>query len=164
MAFDLIAAGGPYAPLTDELMLFGRFVGAWDVASTWWDADGSTRQQDGEWHFAWALGGRAVQDVLFGRDAAADQRGTTLRAYDERDGTWHVSWYCPAQAQFVHLVARRDGDGILIEGATTDGASRERWSFDRIEPDAFRWQGRTSEDGGATWRLQQEMHATRQPR
>ena len=65
MAFDLIAAGGPYAPLADELMLFGRFVGAWDVASTWWDADGGARQQDGEWHFAWALGGRAVQDVLF---------------------------------------------------------------------------------------------------
>ena len=164
MAYDLIAAGGPYAPLADELMLFGRFVGAWDVASTWWDADGSTRQQDGEWHFAWALGGRAVQDVLFGRDAAADQRGTTLRAYDERDGTWHVSWYCPARAQFVHLVARRDGDGILIEGATTDGRTRERWSFDHIEPASFRWQGRCSEDGGATWRLQQEMHVTRQPR
>jgi hypothetical protein len=164
MAFDVIAAGGPYAPLADELMLFGRFVGAWDVASTWWDADGGSRQQDGEWHFAWALGGRAVQDVLFGRDAAPDQRGTTLRAYDERDGTWHVSWYCPARAQFVHLVARRDGDGILIEGATTDGRTRERWSFDRIEPASFRWQGRCSEDGGGTWRLQQEMQVTRQPR
>ena len=71
MAFDLIAADGPYAPLADELMLFGRFVGGWDVASTWWDPDGGTRQQDCEWHFAWALGGRAVQDVLFARDAAA---------------------------------------------------------------------------------------------
>ena len=164
MAFDLIAADGPYAPLADELMLFGRFVGAWDVASTWWDVDGGTRRQDGEWHFAWALGGRAVQDVLFARDAPAERRGTTLRAYDERDGTWHVSWYCPGATQFVHLVARADGDAIVIEGATTDGRTLERWSFDRIEPAEFRWQGRCSEDGGATWRLQQEMRVTRQPR
>ena len=32
------------------------------------------------------------------------------------------AWYSPARAQFVHLVARPDGDGIVIEGATTDGA------------------------------------------
>ena len=52
----------------------------------------------------------------------------------------------------------------MIEGATTDGRTLERWSFDRIEPAEFRWQGRCSEDGGATWRLQQEMRVTRQPR
>jgi hypothetical protein len=78
MVLDLIAAAGPYAPLTKELMLYGRFVGTWDVEATWYDGE-EVRRGTGEWHFAWVLGGRGVQDVLYGSGASPDRFGTTLR-------------------------------------------------------------------------------------
>lgn len=64
---------------------------AWDVESTSFQPDGTRRDQLGEWHFAWVLGGRAVQDVLFEKGASPDRYGTTIRAYDDRTDTWHVA-------------------------------------------------------------------------
>jgi hypothetical protein len=160
-AIELLAADGPAPTLAEGLSLFGRFVGSWDVESVVYDLDGSERREPCEWHFAWVLGGRAVQDVLFRAGAPPQQRGTTLRAYDERSGLWHVTWTAPAAGQFVHLVARAVPEGILLEGRTADGRSDERWRFSEIRPDAFTWRGECSLDGGRSWRLQQVMQARR---
>jgi len=63
--FDLISASSPYEDYADKLMLYGQFVGSWDIDATWFDKSGSNRKAKGEWHFAWILGGRGIQDVLF---------------------------------------------------------------------------------------------------
>ena len=157
-AMTLLAADGPYPDLSERLNLFGQFVGSWDIESVEY-IDGGTRNVAGEWHFAWVLGGRGVQDVLFDKGTPPDQRGTTLRCYDERKGVWHVTWMHPFDGVFVNLVARATEDGILLENTASD--RMRRWSFSDIRPDSFVWRGHASFDGGATWVLQQVMQARR---
>lgn len=160
-AISLLTANGPAEDLADKLMLFGRFVGSWDVESTSFRSDGTRQERKGEWHFAWVLGGRAIQDVLFEMGASPDRYGTTIRAYDERTGVWHVSWMAPAWHEYVHLVARAEGDRIVLEGSGPDPNRRERWSFNEIKDDSFLWRGEVSFDEGKTWALEQEIQARR---
>src|SRR5512140_1433402 len=94
-AFELLRGDGPYAPDAEKLMLYGQFVGSWDIAATWFTPDGETRHVTGEWHFAWILGGRGVQDVLFASTHERHQYGTTLRCYDAEQDAWHVTWMQP---------------------------------------------------------------------
>jgi hypothetical protein len=166
---DLLQADGPADDHADELMLFGRFVGSWDVEAEYFHHDGrKAHERNGEWHFGWVLEGRAIQDVLFGppleerrrTGAPADEYGTTIRLYDPQSGTWHMSWYPSVSRNVVHLVARRDGEGILIEGTEDDG-TLDRWTFTDIAPDSFTWSGYESKDGGATWPLVELMRCRR---
>jgi len=114
--FDLVAAEGPYADFKTQLMLYGQLVSSWDIAGIWYEQDGKSRTRKGEWHFAWMLGGRGVQDVLFAIDAPRDQYGITIRCYDAEKDIWHISWMQPYGGEFVHLVGRQDGRNILQEG------------------------------------------------
>jgi hypothetical protein len=161
VAISHLAARGPAEGLADKLMLFGRFVGSWEVESTRFRPDGTRQERAGEWHFAWVLGGRAIQDVLFEKGASPDRYGTTIRAYDDRTGVWHVSWMAPAWHEYVHLVARAVGDRIVLEGMSPDPTRRERWSFNEITEDSFLWRGEASFDDGETWALEQEIRARR---
>ncbi len=159
--FDLIAASGPLAEHAEKLMLYGQFVGAWEVEATWYGQNGRTRTGRGEWHFAWILGGRGVQDVLFGAGASPDRYGTTLRCYDPSLDAWHISWMQPQGGEFVHLLGRQAGEDIVQEGSGSDPARLERWSFTAITPASFLWKGEVSLDNGETWTLEQEMRAMR---
>jgi hypothetical protein len=159
--FTLLPAAGPYPEYTDRLMLYGQFIGAWDMSSEWYERDGQTRSARGEWHFAWILGGRGVQDVIFASGAPADQAGTTLRCYDPAADLWHVTYMQPSAGEFVTLVGRASGDRIVNEGSGTDPDRRERWSFMDIQPDSFTWTGEASTDGGQTWFLEQKMKGVR---
>ncbi len=70
---DVLRAPGAHPDLTDRLMLFGQFVGAWEVTVSTYGMDGATTRVPGEWHFDWALEGRAVMDYSLPRVA---RRGT----------------------------------------------------------------------------------------
>lgn len=145
----------PYEPL----------IGSWDIRSRWFAEDGSTtREAQGEWHFSWILGGWGVQDVLFVTGAPPDQRGTTIRCYDESADCWRAVWMAPRGGEFVSLDARVTADELVQEGEALDGSSRQRWSFSAITATSFVWRGEASTDGGASWRLDQEMHGTLRPR
>ncbi|HXF37403.1 MAG TPA: hypothetical protein VNO17_09510 [Actinomycetota bacterium] len=157
----LLLASGPFDADRDRLMLYGRFVGSWDVEATWF-ADGRPRARNmGEWHFQWILGGRGVQDVLFRAGSPAHSFGTTLRCYESGAGVWHVVWMQPASREFVYLLGWEADDGILQEVQGLPPGRRERWRFTEITPVSFRWLGEVSHDGGATWILEQEMRARR---
>ena len=68
------------------------------------------RRRAGEWHFGWALEGRAIQDVwivpprgeLRHGDAAANVNsyGTTLRVYDPDIDAWRIQWTDPVTRKF----------------------------------------------------------------
>lgn len=160
--FERIAASGPFADLSEKLMLYGQFVGSWDIDATWYEPGGLRRTGKGEWHFQWILGGRGVQDVLFACDAPPDQFGTTLRCYDREMDAWHIAWMQPAGGEFVHLVGRKVGDRIVQEGVSSDPRRRERWSLSEVTASSFLWTGEVSFDDGLTWVLEQEMRAVRQ--
>jgi hypothetical protein len=145
---ELLAADGPDRRLRDKLMVYGQFVGAWSVENRELGSGGEWVEQRGEWHFGWVLGGRGVQDVLFPADAP-EERGSTLRAYDEHQDVWHIAWMAPFWSEFAHQLGRAEGDRIVQEG------SGRRWTFQEITADSFRWTGET--DG----RLVQELRAAR---
>jgi hypothetical protein len=88
--------------------------------------------------------------------APANEYGTTVRLFDPRSGTWQVTWFPSVSLNVMHLVARPDGDGILLEGTEADG-TLDRWTFTEITPNSFTWMGYGSKDGGATWPMIERM-------
>ena len=60
---DALQASGPHPDHGSDLILFGQFVGAWDVDVTNIEPDGTKKELKGEWHFGWVLEGRAIMDV-----------------------------------------------------------------------------------------------------
>ena len=113
----------------EALMLFGQFVGEWDVDWTGyeWDGEQALRER-GESIFGWVLEGRAVQDVWIvpsrgRRDSAGSpegEYGTTIRAYDPLLEAWLATWIGPISRARRTFVARRSGDAIVQEGQTEE--------------------------------------------
>jgi hypothetical protein len=170
-------APGPWPEYANELMLFGQFVGAWDVDVTLFNLDGTVLEEGhAEWCFGWVLEGRAIQDVLIRppRAERADLRrkdpntgetefweyGTTLRVYDPSIDAWRVTWIAPVQGRRANLIARAAGDEIVLDSEERDELW-VRWVFSEISPDSCRWRGSASDDGGQTWLVLQEMQLRR---
>ena len=86
--------------------------------------------------------------------------GTTLRVYDPAIDAWHILWSDPLKQLYVRQIGRAHGEDIVQEGRN-DAGEAIRWSFTGITPNAFRWLGERSSDGGVTWQLQAEFHARR---
>ncbi len=175
----------PTRPLDDALLspaaspdlgelgnLYAGLIGSWDVEVIDYGADESRQTTPGEWHFAWALEGRAVQDVFIVprrgmrsglRTASKGNRyGTTIRFPDPVSGQWLIIWINPANGSVNRLTARREGDAIVQVGTDPDGTVR-RWTFVEIAPERFHWTGEESNDDGATWRKHTEFFACRRP-
>lgn len=167
MFSDLLLAGGPHHDTVDEMMLFGRFIGDWDMHVEFFDSDGHrTSAGPGIWSFGWVLDGRAIQDVLiydsperYPAPPGLRRIGTSLRYYNPADLTWRMTWVGATAGIYLTLVARRTEAGISITGADTDGSPLE-WVFSDITDDSFVWTGRTAAGGGPWW-VEQKMVATR---
>lgn len=167
---DALGADGPSADRIGKMDLYGRFVGSWDLDVRQFSDDGCERRRAGEWHFGWALEGRAVQDVwivpprgtLRRGDAAANVHsyGTTLRIYDPDIDAWRIQWSDPVTRNFLQMIGRAEGRDIVQLGTRTDGQLL-RWSFLEIESESFRWRGEISPDQGASWRVNTEFTARR---
>jgi uncharacterized protein len=165
---DGLFAEGPAPELADQLQLFGQFVGEWECAWTGYPPDGPIQTGTGEIRFAWVLEGRAIQDVWIfpAREERrrlglpSDEYGTTLRFYDASIEAWRVTWIGPVGQHVRTLTARQIGDEIVVEGTDHHGLPL-RWIFSRITNQAFHWRNTVSEDGGHTWRVQEELEARR---
>ena len=167
---DALGADGPSADRAGKMDLYGHFVGSWDLDVTQISDAGVKRQRKGEWHFGWALEGRAIQDVwivpprgeLRGDDAAANVNsyGTTLRVYDASIDGWHIQWTDPVSRNFLQMIGRQQGDDI-VQLATRPDGHLIRWSFLQITPNSFLWRGEVSADNGTTWRINTEFTARR---
>ena len=167
---DALGADGPAADRAGKMDLYGRFIGSWDLNVTQIADDGSQRKRKGEWHFGWALEGRAIQDVWIvpprgeqrSGDAAArvHSYGTTLRVYDPDIDAWRIQWTDPVIRSFLNMIGRAQGDDIVQLGTRPD-AHLIRWSFSEITPESFLWRGEVSADQGAAWRLNVEFTARR---
>ncbi|CAM3391278.1 hypothetical protein KIPE111705_06070 [Kibdelosporangium persicum] len=153
---EIVAAEGPHPEHAAELMLFGQFAGSWDVEVTDHFEDGTTRTMTGEWHFGWALQGRAIQDVWI---VPGREYGMTVRFYDPRISAWRSTWIGPASGYVQQFVARQEGAEIVLSGQQADGRL-VRWIFSSITAESFHWRNVISSDG-QVWRCRQEMNVVR---
>ncbi len=163
-----LLASGPHPEMADKLQLFGQFVGDWEVDWTGYQLDSVIGQTGkGEIHFAWVLDGRAIQDVWIfptredlRRGLAMDEWGSTIRFYDPSIDAWKISWHGPVNHVVRTLTAQLVGDEIWVEGHNLKGQPL-RWIFSQITSQSFHWSNFVSEDGGQTWRMQEELEAHR---
>jgi hypothetical protein len=163
---DALRADGPHPDYADQLMLFGQFVGSWDLDITNMPLGGPITEVKGEVHFAWGLEGRAVVDVWIAPRRSLREGnpqgfyGTTVRFYDPAIDAWRSTWVAPDNGVVMPFIGRHIGDEIVLEGEFTPGMM-SRWTFSEITATTFRWRQIESMDGGATWLTTQEMAARR---
>ena len=167
---EALGAVGPSADRAGKMELYGRFVGSWELDVTQIADDGKKRRRPGEWHFGWALEGRAIQDVWIvpprgeARHGDATLKinsyGTTLRVYDPDIDAWRIQWTDPVSRSFLQMIGRAEGRDIVQNGTRPDGQLM-RWSFSKITSDSFLWRGEISADNGASWRVNTEFIAKR---
>jgi len=163
---DGLSASGPLPALRDQLMLFGQFVGVWDMEVEYYDPTGQrTYQGHWEWSFAWILGGRAIQDVIvdLGTGDAPERTpaGTTIRYFSPVAGRWTVYYLGAVAGVTVQLEGGRSADEtIVLEGAEADG-TLNRWTFSDIRPGSFIWTGLESRQGTDWWRNQRMLGTRR---
>lgn len=160
----------PSPELGEAASLYSSLIGRWDVDIVDYASDGSATATRGEWHFGWALEGRAVQDVLIApprpqRPGLPPPRrgtryGTTVRFYDRGRQAWRIVWINPVSGDVNSLVARRRGAAIVHEGVDDDGTLM-RWMFVEILRDRFRWIGEASNDAGVSWQKRAEFFGRR---
>ena len=84
-AIRRLNAKGASGELKDKLMLFGQFVGDWDIVE-WRNLkeDGFWENSIGEVHWGWILGGRATQDIWMPVGEAVPNLRTVVRFYDPK--------------------------------------------------------------------------------
>ena len=167
---DVLGADGPLPGHESQLMLYGRFVGAWEGTVVVFRRDGTRREESCEVHFGWVLEGRAIQDVWIGparrdrtapgRDASKDMYGTTIRVYDPEHDEWQITWIEPGSQTIGRMTGSAQGDDIVQEYRDDDGTLWQ-WRFTEIASDSFRWLARESQDDGATWQVRNEFSLRR---
>jgi hypothetical protein len=144
-------ADGPAEGL--DLRLFGQFSGSWELDCTEYDLDGSSTVHRGEWHFGYALGGRATTDVWI---LPGVEHGLSVRFPDPEAGAgvWRSTWVGPGRRRVHTFLASRVGEEIVLHGGDL------RWTFSGIEAKAFRWRNEVKQPDGS-WRLQQTFRVWR---
>ncbi|MFL6112862.1 MAG: hypothetical protein ACJ786_16135 [Catenulispora sp.] len=161
-----LCAGGPWTGHEPAMDLYGRLIGIWDVANRYFVEDtGDWTSGTVVWTFGWVLAGHAVQDVMWFTAPGADgyperATGSTMRLYDPAQQQWNVVWFSPA-GRVVTLTGRAGENGDIVQEGTQAGGRPVRWLFTELAATSFRWLGYISDDGGETWRLEQEMFARR---
>lgn len=165
---DVLSAPGPHPAHAARLMLYGRFVGAWEGRVIVYRRDGTQREESCEVYFGWVLEGRAVQDVWVapargdrvGGGSPGDIYGTTIRVYDPESDQWDITWIEPNTRSFSRMVGRQVDADIVQEYRDEDGTLWQ-WRFTEMTADSFRWLARESADDGATWQLRNEFRLKR---
>jgi hypothetical protein len=152
-----LCSDAPAPDRAEKLSLYGWLIGSWRMETVIFSADGARHTGHGEIHAAWALEGRALQDVWILPELFY---GTTLRIYDPGLDAWHILWSDPLKQYYARQVGRARGCDIVQEGTDATGAPN-RWTFTDRTSNSFRWLGERSEDAGKTYWLQADFRATR---
>ncbi|MEM0134526.1 MAG: hypothetical protein QXU18_04770 [Thermoplasmatales archaeon] len=155
-------ASGPFKPLKEKLMLFGQFVGDWDIVEARsLQEDGTWITSKGEFHSGWILGGTAIQDVWKSNDhGVVDTGGTTIHVYDADTDGWNSIWISPNQATIRGFTGRKKGTEIELESKETNRKIM-KWVFFDVRKGSFKWRSESTNDSGKNWVLTEEMFVKR---
>lgn len=162
----LMVSTQPRPEFADALSPFAPLIGSWNLDVSYFAEDGTSRQTKGEWHFSWALDGRAVADIWInpGRAERASQGdgewGLTVRFYDPELGAFRSTWLGPKHAVVMTFIGRT-GDGTIVLEAQQPGSARSRWIFTEITGTGFHWRNEDEDEAGRIT-VRQRFVATRQ--
>jgi hypothetical protein len=167
---EALPADGISPELADADDIFGCLIGSWDLEAVLYGQQGEVQKSRGELHVCWVLEGRAIQDLFIfprradrhsGLPAEGDRYATTIRTYDRSLKAWLVTFINPAADETsAQLLARRQGNGIAMEGKLKDGTPI-RWRYVEITPTSFHYRAEKSSPEGNSWRLYLELFGTR---
>jgi hypothetical protein len=159
----LMVADGPRPEFVEPFQPFAPLIGSWDLDVTWYDDDGEVvRQTKGEWHFAWALDGRAVADIWITPSRAQravdgdGEWGLTIRIYDPELKAFRSTWMGPKAALVMTFIGHPGPGSITLQARE----SNTRWIFTDITPTTFRWRNEDEDEDG-TITVRQRFEATR---
>jgi hypothetical protein len=160
----LMVSQAPRPEFAEAFAPFAPLIGSWDLDVSWYDENGDvTRTTKGEWHFAWALDGRAVADIWI--TPSREQRptdgdgewGLSIRLYDPALNAFRSTWLGPKYALVLTFIARAEANTITLEAQTTNA----RWIFSDITQNTFNWRNEDETAPGITT-VRQRFSATRQ--
>jgi len=152
-----------------EHNIYDWLIGSWSVEAIDYLDNNEVIKSQGEWHFAYVLEGRAIQDVWIAPKRALrtpelkqprNRYGSTLRYFDIETKKWCINWFNPVSSTMSKLYGWKDGKNIVQEGKDNDG-NFMRWTFEDIAEKSFHWKGLISKDNGKTFELQAEFFGQR---
>lgn len=163
----------PFAERTLEIAdaddIFGWLIGSWDIDAILYNAEGCAEKRTGEVHASWILEGRAIQDLfIFPRRSERtgialpdDRYATTVRTYDKKRNVWHVNFINPAADETsARLIARREGNKILMEGNLSDNTPI-RWRYESFSSTSFHYIAEKLGNNNKSWRVYLELFGKR---
>ena len=166
MLAHVFDAAAPRPELAARLSLFAPLIGSWALVVEDHGRDGSCERREGEWHFGWALDGRAVADVWICPTRAARAQGApdgewglSVRFFDPSIDAWRSTWHGPLRGLVIPFIARPSPGGLTLEGEH-DGTVL-RWIFTDVTDDRFEWRAEEHRPGDAPF-IRQRFHASRQ--
>jgi uncharacterized protein len=151
-----------------ENNIYDWLIGSWNVEAVDYLENNEILKSQGEWHFAYVLEGRAVQDVWISpkRSLRTDnlkqprnRYGSTIRYYDNETKKWCINWFNPVSNVTNKLYGWKEGDKLIHEGK--ENSDIIRWTFEDITENSFHWKGEISKDNGKTFELQAEFFGTK---
>jgi hypothetical protein len=151
-----LLAPGPAADRADRMALYAWLIGRWTFDAVVFLESGKHYEGRGEIHAAWALEGRAIQDVWI---LPQMFYGSTLRVYDPNLDAWHILWSDPLRQLYRRQIGRARDGGIVQEGRDDSGVLT-RWRFVDMKNDSFRWLGERAPDG-ENWHREAEFSVRR---
>jgi hypothetical protein len=154
MLAGLMVSAAPRPEFVEAFQPFAPLIGSWDLDVRWYDEDGTvTRETKGEWHFAWALDGRAVADIWITpsrvqRATDGDgEWGLTIRLHDPELGAFRSTWLGPKNAVVMTFIGHPGENSITLE-AREPKAAKTRWIFTEISETGFHWRNEDEDDDG----------------
>jgi hypothetical protein len=154
MLAGLMVSEAPRPEFVEAFQLFAPLIGSWDLDVRWYDEDGTvTRETKGEWHFAWALDGRAVADIWITPSRAQratdgdGEWGLTIRLHDPELSAFRSTWLGPKNAVVMTFIGHPGENSITLE-AREPKAAKTRWIFTEISETGFHWRNEDEDDDG----------------
>jgi len=137
------------------------WVGDWNL--TWKDGDGGMGK--GTNHIVRILDGKVIQENFKAVEGAlAGYNGMSLSVYNPAVGHWKQAW-TDNQGGYIDFTGRREGKRYFFETTVIEngqGGMQQRMVFYNIQEDSLDWDWESTQDGGATWTLNWQIHYQRQ--
>lgn len=152
----------------EEHNIYDMLIGSWSVEAIDYLDTKEVIKSQGEWHFAYVLEGRAIQDVwiapkrserIDNLEQPRNRYGSTIRYFDNENKKWCINWFNPVSSTTSKLYGWKEGNKIIHEDKDDDNIIR--WTFEDITDKSFHWKGELSADNGKTFQLQAEFFGKR---